>query len=207
MYARSSTITAQPSSIDDGITYLRDEVMPKLSEIDGWVGLSLLADRSTGRCIATTAWESDAAMHGSRGRVQPLRDGMARRLDGRVDLVEEWEIAALHRDHPAEDSACARCTWVQLDPERLDRLIDTFKMEVLPQAEMIDGFCSASLFVDRATGRGVGATVWSSRDAMDASREQMNRIRAAATQRVGANVLEMAEFDLAFAHLRVPEMA
>lgn len=58
MYARSSTIAAQPSSIDEGIAYLRDEVMPNLPEIQGCVGLSLMADRSTGRCIDKTSWEA-----------------------------------------------------------------------------------------------------------------------------------------------------
>ncbi|WP_249645017.1 hypothetical protein [Nocardia sputi] len=207
MYARSSTIAAQPSSIDDGIAYLRDEVMPNLPEIQGWVGLSLMADRSTGRCVATTSWEAEEALHASRGRVQQLRDGLARRLGGRVERVEEWEIAVMHRDHPAGDNACARCSWVQVDPGRLDQLADTFKMEVLPQTEMLDGFCSASLFLDRASGRAVGATVWETREAMEGSREQTNRIRTMATQRVSANVLEVGEFDLAFAHLRVPEMA
>ncbi|WP_280240899.1 hypothetical protein [Nocardia abscessus] len=207
MYARSSTIAAQASSIDDGTAYLRDEVMPNLSEIQGWVGMSLMADRSTGRCIATTSWESEQALHASRGRVQQLREGLARQLGGRVDRVEEWEIAVMHRDHPSGDNACTRCTWVQVDPSQLDRLAETFKMEVLPQTEMLDGFCSASLFIDRESGRAVGATVWESRTAMDGSREQTNRIRAQATQRVGANVLEVGEFDLSLAHQRVPEMA
>jgi heme-degrading monooxygenase HmoA len=189
--------------MDDGLAYLRDELMPNLSEIQGWVGLSLMADRSTGRCIATTSWESEEALHASRGRVQQMREGMARRLGGRAERVEEWEIAVMHRDHPAGNDACTRCTWVQVDPAQ----VDLFKMEVLPQSEMLDGFCSASLFIDRDSGRAVGATVWENRQAMDDSREQTNQIRATATQRVGANVLEVGEFDLAFAHLRVPEMA
>ncbi|MGO4613491.1 antibiotic biosynthesis monooxygenase [Nocardia sp. 2YAB30] len=207
MYARSSTIAAQPSSIDNGIANLRDEVMPNLSEIEGWVGLSLMADRASGRCIATTAWESEGAMHASRGRAQALRDGLAHMLNGPVERVEEWEIAVMHRDHPAGDGACTRCAWLQTAPDNIDQVIDTFKVGVLPETEMIDGFRSASLFVDRATGRVVGATVWASREALDNSREKADQIRAAATRRMGADVLEVAEFDLAFAHLRVPEMA
>ncbi|WP_028477817.1 hypothetical protein [Nocardia sp. CNY236] len=207
MYARSSTISAQPSSIDDGIAHLRDEVMPRLPEIEGWVGLSLMVDRSTGRCIATTAWDSEAAVNASGARVQPLRDGLARMLHGRVDRVEQWEIAVMHRDQPAGHNSRTRCTWGQVDPHRISGLVDTFKTEVLPQTEMIDGFRSASLLIDRQTGRAVAATVWASTVAMEASREQANRIRVSSNQRLGANVLEVAEFDLAFAHLRVPEMA
>ncbi|MEU7628766.1 hypothetical protein AB0C34_02105 [Nocardia sp. NPDC049220] len=207
MYARSSTIAAQPSSIDSGIEYLRDEVMSNLPHIEGWVGLSLLADRASGRCIATTAWESEAAVQASRERVQSLRDGLAQSLEGMVQLVEEWEIAVVHRDHPAGDGACTRCTWVQIDPSEVDQMIDTYRATVLPEVENLEGFCSSSLFVDRATGRGVGSTVLASREAMDNTRAMTDRLRTAATRRAGAAVLEIAEFDLAFAHLRVPEMA
>ncbi|MGY0496969.1 hypothetical protein ACWZHB_00520 [Nocardia sp. FBN12] len=206
MYARSSTFTAQRSSIDRGIAYLNNAVMPNMTELDGWVGMSLMVDRATGRCIATTAWESETAMHDSRMRVRSLRDGLAEALNGQVDTIEEWEVAVMHRDHLAGASACTRCTWVQVDPAGVDSAIETFKSGLLPQLEKIEGFRSASLFVDRATGRGVGSTVWASREELDNSRAQVDRIRAAATSTMGAEVLEVAEFRLGFAHLRVPEL-
>ena len=65
MYARSTTIQAQPPSIDDGMEYVRDEVMPALQAMDGYVGLSLLVDRESGQCIATSAWETEETMHTS----------------------------------------------------------------------------------------------------------------------------------------------
>ena len=49
VYARSTTIEAQPSSIDAGIAHVRYEVMPALQEMEGYVGLSLLVDRQSGR--------------------------------------------------------------------------------------------------------------------------------------------------------------
>ncbi|MBF6357718.1 hypothetical protein IU449_24755 [Nocardia higoensis] len=206
MYARSSTIAAQPSSMDNGIAYLRKEMMPSLSEIDGWVGLSLLIDRATGRCIATTAWESEHALQSSRLRVQPLRDGLAQALHGQTGKVEEWEVAVMHRDHLAGPRARARCAWTRIEPAGVDRMIDTFKVELLPELEKIEGFRSASLFVDRADGRAVASTVWSSLEELESSREQARRIRTDATRGLGAEVLEVAEFRLGFAHLRVPEL-
>ncbi|MGE5696253.1 MAG: antibiotic biosynthesis monooxygenase, partial [Candidatus Sericytochromatia bacterium] len=59
MHARSTTIEARPEAIDGGIAHLRDEVMPALEAMDGCIGISLLVDRETGRCIATSAWESE----------------------------------------------------------------------------------------------------------------------------------------------------
>jgi heme-degrading monooxygenase HmoA len=206
VYARSSTFAAQRSSIDRGIAYLHNAVMPNMPEIDGWVGMSLMVDRATGRCIATTAWESEDALHESRMRVRSLRDGLAEALQGQVEHIEEWEVAVMHRDHLAGASACTRCTWIQVDPTAVDLAIHTFKSMLLPEFEKIEGFRSASLFVDRETGRGVGSTVWASREELDNSRPLVDRMRAEATRTMGAEVLEVAEFRLGFAHLRVPEL-
>ena len=65
MYARSFTIEGQPLSVDIGIAHVRDVVMSELLELDGYVGLSLLVDRQSGRCIATSSWESITAMRAS----------------------------------------------------------------------------------------------------------------------------------------------
>ncbi|MFC4123841.1 hypothetical protein [Nocardia rhizosphaerae] len=206
MYARSSTIMAEPSSIDSGIAYLRDEVMPQLSEFDGWVGLSMMMNRATGRCIATTAWDSEDALRASRLRVHPLRDGLSLTLGGQVEQIDEWDVAVMHRDHLAGPRACTRCTWIQVDPGGVDNAIETFKTTLLPRFEGMDGFRSASLFVDRSTGRAVGSTVWSSIEELEASREEADRMRMAAAENLGAEIQDVAEFRLGFAHLRVPEL-
>ncbi|WP_405181762.1 hypothetical protein OG225_11960 [Nocardia sp. NBC_01377] len=206
MYARSSTIAAEPSSVDSGIAYLRKELMPNLSDIDGWVGMSLMVDRAAGRCIATSAWESEDALHASESRVAPLRDGLAKALHGQTQKIEEWEVAAMHRDHLAGERACTRCIWMRTDPAGIDRMIDTFKTGSLPQLEKLEGFRSASLFIDRATGRAVGSSVWSSIEELESSREPTARMRPELARALGAEVLEVAEFRLGFAHLRVPEL-
>ncbi|WP_245545739.1 hypothetical protein [Nocardia higoensis] len=177
-----------------------------MSEMEGWVGLSLMIERSTGRCIATSAWESEQALRSSESRVRPLRDSLARSLDGRTQKIEEWEVAAMHRDHLAGDRACTRCVWLHTDPAGIDGMIDTFKTVSLPELEKIEGFRSASLFVNRATGRAVGSSVWSSIEELESSRDAAARMRPGAAQRMGAEILEVAEFRLGFAHLRVPEL-
>ena len=39
--------------------------MPALAAMDGYIGLSMLVDRESGRCIATSAWETEDALRTS----------------------------------------------------------------------------------------------------------------------------------------------
>jgi hypothetical protein len=206
VYARSTTFRAQSSPIDADIAHVRDTVMPALEGIEGYIGLSLLVDRPSRRCIATSSWQSEEAMRASAEAVRPVRDRVAELFGGSAD-VEEWEIAVLHRDHRSNEGACVRATWVKVGPDQIDRAIDFYKMTILPALEELEGFCSASLLVDRASGRGVSSASFDSVEAMERNRDQLDRIRATGSQDVSAVVLDMCNFELAVAHLRVPEMA
>jgi quinol monooxygenase YgiN len=206
MYARSTTIQGQPSSIDAGIAHTRDSVMPALEGIDGCVGLSLLVDRTSGRCIVTSSWESEEAMRASEESVRPIRDRAVELLGGSRQ-VEEWEIAAMHREHRAGEGAWVRATWVKVDPDQIDRGIDFYKATILPALEELEGFCSASLLVDRASGRGVAAATFDNAEAIERNKDELDRIKATGSQEANAEVLDQCDFELAVAHLRVPEMA
>jgi heme-degrading monooxygenase HmoA len=207
VYARSTTIQAQPSSIDAGVAHLRDAVMPRLQEVDGCVGLSLLADPQTGRCILTTAWETEEAMRASAEQIRPIRDRAADEFGGiGSPMVEEWEIAVLHREHRSGDGACARATWVQMPADQLDQGIDFYKASVLPDLEALEGFCSASLLVDRASGRSVSCASFESLEAMERSRDRVTALKNEKIREVGAGELDDCEFELRIAHLRAPEL-
>ncbi|MFF3573405.1 hypothetical protein [Nocardia jiangxiensis] len=206
MYARSTTVQAQPSSIDAGIGHVRDTVMPALEGVDGYTGLSLLVDRSSGRCIVTSAWQSEEVMRASAETVGPVRDRAAEVFGGSAH-VEEWEIAVLHRDHRSPEGACVRATWVKVSPDQIDRGIDFHRTIILPALEELEGFCSASLLVDRASGRGVASATFDSVEAREGNRDQFDRIRATGSKEVAAQVIDQCDFELAIAHLRVPEMA
>jgi heme-degrading monooxygenase HmoA len=206
VYARSTTVTANRESIDAGIAHIRDEVLPALQGMDGCIGLSMLVDRDTCRCIVTSSWESQDKMRATAEKVSPIRDRAVEILDGTA-AVEEWEIMVMHRNHRSADGACARATWLRMDPTAVDRTVDVYKMASLPAMEELEGFCSASLLVDRASGRAVSTTTYDSREAMQRNRQRADVVRIAGSNETGAEVLEVCEFELALAHLRVPEMA
>ncbi len=207
MYARSTTLRGRPASVDAGTAYFRDEVLPALQDVDGFVGASLIVDRDTGLCIVTASWASTEARQASADQVRAMRERAAAVFGAGATQVDEWEIAVMHRDHTAREGACVRATWTRVDPADMDRAIDVWKLAVLPATEAIDGFCSGSLMVDRASGRSVGSMTYDSRAALESSRKQAASIRADAIKDARAEVLDVHEFDLALAHLHVPEMA
>ena len=204
MYARSTTVRGNSQTLDDATVYLRDKVMPAVQGLAGFVGLSMLADRETGRCIATTAWESEEAMHDSEGPLHQLRRRYADILGGRPE-VQEWEIALLHRQRHAPDGACARVVWTRTDPGNLDAVTAAYRDSLMPWWEQTEGFCSNSFLVDRQTGRCSSTVVFESREAMAQTRDQFTTLREEFVKRMAMDILEVAEFDMALAHLRVPE--
>ena len=205
MYARSTTIMGDPARLDDGIAYVRDDVMPTITAMDGCLGLSMLIDRDTGQCIVTSSWDSEEAMQASNLHLAPMRMRGGQIMGGPPE-VDEWEVAVMHRDHPAPAGSCCRVTWMRLNHTDIDRDIDLYRAAMLPEMESIEGFCSASLLINRALGRACNTTTYDSREALDASRERSWTIRDAGVREAGVDVLDVVECDLVLAHLRLPEL-
>jgi heme-degrading monooxygenase HmoA len=200
VYARSTTFQGRPANIDAGIAFVKNEAGPMLDKIEGCRGLSMLVDRETGQCIATSSWDSEAAMRASDEPLRPIRDRGRDILGGSMQ-VDEWEIVTMHRTHHGD---CCRVSWLRGD---LETMTETFRVGILPQLEQTPGFCSASLLVNRSSGLGCATTAWETRAAMEASRSSADEMRSRAASDSGGEIIDVHEFDLAYAHLHVPEMA
>ena len=206
MYARTTTISADPQRLHEGVADVRDNVMPAVAEMPGHTGLSMLCDRDSGRCIVTTGWRDEESMAASRDRVMQMRERAAQRFNSRDTEVQEWEIAVMHRLHNAGDEAYARVLWSHIDPARTDETLDAFRSAIIPRMDEVPGFCSLSLLIDRKTGRGSVTTVYTDRAAMDATRDTISAMRDEFTARMGVMVTEEAEFEVVMHSLRVPEL-
>jgi len=205
VYARSTTIEARPDTLNAGVTHVRDQLMPAALDVDGCVGLSLLVGPVSGRCVVTTAWRSAEAMQAGAARLRPAYARLGAVLHGRPD-DEEWEIAVVRRAHRAPPGACVRAVRVQVEPERIDHGVDLYRMVLLPQMEEFPGFSSASLWVDRTSGHAVSSVTFDSHEAMRRTRNLAAVVRERGTQEASGEVLDVDEFELALAHLHVPEL-
>ena len=190
--------------MDAATAFVRDEVLPEIRAMDGCLGLSMLADRDTGRCIVTTSWRDAAAMHASREGVRPSAERTAELLGGTPD-VQEWEIAAMHRVHEAHQGSRSRVTWLRTQPDAVNRAVDAVRLSLMPKLDDLPGFCSVSVMVRRADGLTVAAISYDSAAHLEQATEGAREFREEFAPAMGIEVVDTAEFDVAIAHLRVPE--
>jgi heme-degrading monooxygenase HmoA len=204
MYARTNTVRTDPRTIDEGIANVRDEVMPLVQGMDGCIGLSMLADRDSGRCIVTTAWQTEEAMHASEQGVRASRERAAQ-IFGEMPTVAEWEIAVMHRMHETGDGARTRVLWGHTEPGHMDDMLSSFRMSIMPKMEELPGFASCNMMVNRASGHTALAVTYDSADTMRQANDRAMALRREESATMGMEIDEVAEFDLVLAHLRVPE--
>jgi heme-degrading monooxygenase HmoA len=207
MHARSTTFRGDPSAVDTGIAHVRDDVLPAVERIEGCVGLSMLVDRSSGRCIVTTSWDDAESMQRSAEAIGGIRDRLARTLEGAVDEAEvaEWEVGVLHRVLGTPAHAACRVIYTKGPLGAADRIIEGFRTHIVPRIDDLAGFCSVSLFVNRENGRSVITSVYEDRQTMNRAKGQAQAMREEFTQHLGMHITEVAEFEVALAQLRLPE--
>ncbi|MGY1823269.1 hypothetical protein [Geodermatophilus sp. SYSU D00079] len=205
MYARSTSIRGNPDDIEKGVTYLREEVLPAASRTEGCVGLSVLADHDAGRCIVATAWADEQAMRATAEEDRTVQERLLQTVGGHSADVHQWQIAVLHRDRPAGDGAGAQVTWARLPNNHMDDLLDAYQFNLMPKLQELPGFCSVSMLVDRRQGRTVSVTTFQTREALGLVRRHARSLREQFARAMGATIVDVAEMDLAVAHLRVPE--
>src|SRR3954453_22050435 len=126
MHARSTTFRGDPGAIADGIAHVQDEVLPAVRQMDGCIGLSMLVDRHTGRCIVTTSWDDAEAMHRSAEAFRGIREtttSTVRGVEGETEVVE-WQIGVLHRVRSAPPGAAARMISTRGPLGQTDRTIE-----------------------------------------------------------------------------------
>ena len=203
MYARSTTITGSAERVDFGIAYVSDEVMPVITSMTGCAGMSMVVDRDAGQIIATSSWHDQQSMQTHDERLATLRARGAEILGGEP-VVQEWEVAVMHRDHATHEGCCCRITWARA--EDVERAIEGWRSQILPQIEQLAGFCSASLFVERSSGAVCATVSFDDRDALENTREFASSMRDLATRELGVEIMDIGEFELAMAHLGVPEL-
>lgn len=92
MFARVSTISGNPQDITKLVTHLRDNVLPSARQLPGFMGVLTLADRSSGKTLSVTLWESEEAMKDSEEAAKKIRQDAVSALGEEILSVERFEV-------------------------------------------------------------------------------------------------------------------
>jgi heme-degrading monooxygenase HmoA len=90
--ARVSTLEGSPDSIDDSVGKVKAETAPLVRELEGNVGLIGLADRTSGRVIAVTLWDSEEALRQSEEQAERIRAQAAESGGQQIARVDRYAV-------------------------------------------------------------------------------------------------------------------
>lgn len=95
MYARVGTVQYQPGKQDEGIQLYRESILPEARQQRGFKGAMGLVDRSTGKAISITLWETEADAQVSGTGSAYLQAQLAKfaSLLAAAPVVETYEVA------------------------------------------------------------------------------------------------------------------
>jgi hypothetical protein len=97
MYARVVTSQFLPGTMDERIRINRDSIVPLAKRQEGFQGAFLLVDRSTGKSVVITLWDTEASMlaaaPGSYLPESTRREVTALLVPGAPYITEHYEVA------------------------------------------------------------------------------------------------------------------
>jgi len=92
VFARVSTFQGSPENFDAANQQARETVLPAARQMSGFKGMLMLGDRSTGKGLAITLWESEEALRASEDAASKLRSQSAADTGGQIVGVERFEV-------------------------------------------------------------------------------------------------------------------
>ena len=92
MCARVSTLEGSPEQIDEGLRYLREELLPTGKDDPGFKGLIALADRNSGKTLSITLLESEEEMGATEQDANQLRSAWEESSGQQIASVESYEV-------------------------------------------------------------------------------------------------------------------
>jgi hypothetical protein len=164
MYVRLLT-WRNAKNIDDGVTYLRDKVMP-ISGLSGFRGVTAAADRADDTLSILSLWETEADREASVGPLAEARNEATDIIGGELTLENYEQLIAAAGAAPPSVGSWLRVRSLSMEPAKIDENLVDFEANVLPRIKAYAGFQDFRMLIDRTTGTGYGGTVWSDEASM-----------------------------------------
>jgi hypothetical protein len=174
MYASLTTVRGAGPEVSTIARMAAESMLAWLREFDGYRGLLVLGDPSTGNARIVSFWDSIEALDRSdRGRSE-VRESMVAAAGAKLESVARYDLF-LGKNFPSlraelaaeqETPAVARSTSFEGPPEGIEEGLRTFREDLIGWFRDATGFRGWLALLDAPQGRSVGITFWSSAEAL-----------------------------------------
>ena len=202
LHVRLNQITVDPLRLGDAISYIEAEVRPAVQMQRGNLGMSLLANPELGVAVLESFWVSADALRDSERMAAPGRLELVRRANTGTVTVEDYRVPIFELEGPMPGGAGAQLTRMDVEPSKIEDAVEVFGDTAVPLLAETEGFCSAVLLVDHASGRSVSQAVWRDAHALAASRSTAAAVRVDAVATTDCVIRAVEEFSLVFSSAR-----
>ncbi|MFI7411889.1 hypothetical protein ACIBU0_24800 [Streptomyces sp. NPDC049627] len=201
MFVRAVYATGDPTKIDTAIRAMNTEGRDLLEDRPGYRGASVFADRTLGKLLAASWWETEEARRNSDEVLRERRAAMLEPFAGTL-AVDNYEALVFHQAQQPQAGGGLRLTRLELDPMDADLLADTFRGTVVPKLETFSGLARAVLLVDRERGRGLVGVTFVDQASLAASRAGQAAARHEGAAKAHVTVTGLEEFEIVFSDVR-----
>ena len=95
MFARLTRLGGSPERMDEGLRHLRERIIPRVQQLDGYNGFIALGDSETGEVIGISLWESERAYQATEEEANRLRAETAEAMGAAIAGLEGYEVSIL----------------------------------------------------------------------------------------------------------------
>ena len=201
MFVRAVYATGDPTKIDTAIRAMNTEGRDLLEDRPGYRGASVFVDRTLGKLLAASWWETEEARRNSDEVLRERRAAMLEPFAGTL-AVDNYEALAFHQAQQPRAGGGLRLTRLEFDPMDTDLLADTFRGTVIPKLETFSGLARAVLLVDRERGRGLVGVTFVDQASLAASRAGQAAARHEGAAKAHVTVTGLEEFEVVFSDVR-----
>jgi heme-degrading monooxygenase HmoA len=99
-FIRFNSLQAAPDKLEDGIRFVREQVVPLLQQQSGFLAVIMGVNRESGRVYVTTSWETAAARQASDMALRDQRRTAGELMGGNQVSVEEYEVVFIELAEP-----------------------------------------------------------------------------------------------------------
>jgi heme-degrading monooxygenase HmoA len=171
VYASLTTVRGGGTDVSATAGMAAESMLSWLREFDGYRGLVVLGDPSTGNARIVTFWDSLEAVERSDKSRREVRESMIAAAGAQLESVERYELF-VGKDLPtttapepgAETPEVARFTTFAGPPAGIEEGLRTFREELVVWFRDATGFRGWIALLDAPNGRSIGITLWSSKD-------------------------------------------